>query len=189
MFTVGTVALSTPLPVELISFEAKQKASIVELTWAMATELNSDFFTIERSSDGVNFEFVMQVKSVGNTNEESHYITFDLDPEPGRTYYRLTQTDLDGTFERLAVSRVDISGGVESFNIRMFPNPSRDGNFTLVLPETSNGARVDVIDQMGRVIQSEIHASKMKSFDVTAASNQLPVFTLFVLPGEIASRR
>lgn len=88
------------LPAELTSFTAAADADEVRLDWTTATERNNHFFTVERSADGVDdesFEPVLRVASLGDSQHETYYVTADEHPLPGTSYYRLRQTDLDGT--------------------------------------------------------------------------------------------
>jgi hypothetical protein len=88
------------LPIELVSFEAKPTIyNTVDLTWVTASELNNDFFTIERSIDGLNWEIVDTLSGAGTTNQENNYKLTDKRPHFGLSYYRLKQTDFDGTTE------------------------------------------------------------------------------------------
>ncbi|RYD81544.1 MAG: T9SS type A sorting domain-containing protein [Sphingobacteriales bacterium] len=100
---------TTPLPVSLISWEATPKTDYVKLYWATATEINNDYFTIERSSDGKNFEKLTTIKGAGNANTQLKYGYDDRDPLPGTSYYRLKQTDFNGQFEIFAVKPVQIA--------------------------------------------------------------------------------
>lgn len=88
------------LPIELISFEAKMNNNKqVDIFWATASELNNDFFTIERSADGVNWEIVTTAAGAGNSIYRIDYAAYDSRPLSGISYYRLKQTDFDGAFE------------------------------------------------------------------------------------------
>lgn len=87
------------LPIQLIMFEASVTFGQVKLEWATASEDNNDFFTIERSTDGRNFEVVKTVKGAGDSDSVKEYETVDPFPLKGRSYYRLKQTDFSGAFE------------------------------------------------------------------------------------------
>ena len=87
------------LPIELLNFEASMNGNKVTLTWTTATEINNDFFTVERTLDGISFEEVLEMPGAGNSNTPLTYIAEDNTPLPGTSYYRLKQTDYDGTFE------------------------------------------------------------------------------------------
>ena len=87
------------LPVELLSFEGRMIRKEVELTWATASELNNDYFRVEKSTDGENFELLSVVEGAGNSNTVKNYITYDKNPVVGFNYYRLKQVDFDGKYE------------------------------------------------------------------------------------------
>ncbi|NNC85297.1 MAG: T9SS type A sorting domain-containing protein, partial [Bacteroidia bacterium] len=91
--------LANPLPVELLGFRAVCNNNNVEIGWATATETNNDYFTLERSIDGVNFETLAFVNGAGNSNTAQNYMHVDNNPAKSTMYYRLTQTDFNGAFE------------------------------------------------------------------------------------------
>ena len=98
-FTInGSSAPSTALPIELLYFNATPNQSVVDLTWATASELNNDFFTVERSIDGLTWENVVTVNGAGTTTQRNNYSAVDTRPVAGLSYYRLKQTDFDGAF-------------------------------------------------------------------------------------------
>ncbi len=91
--TLGVVNL----PVELISFEAEKEKSSVKLSWTTASEINNDYFTIEKSSDGFNYIQIALVNGAGTSSFANSYYFIDLNLFNGISYYRLTQIDFDGT--------------------------------------------------------------------------------------------
>ncbi len=97
--------LST-LPIELIFFSAESKDGSVLLNWASANEINNDFYTIERSFDGVSFEIVSYLDGAGNSVSRIDYQFEDYPTYFGAVYYRLTQTDFDGAYEQFPIVRV-----------------------------------------------------------------------------------
>lgn len=98
-FTLATTSFaSTPLPIELISFEGTTVDDINYLTWRTATETNNERFDVERSADGVDFAAIATVDGAGNTQQLTHYSFDDTKPLNGMNYYRLKQVDFDGTF-------------------------------------------------------------------------------------------
>ena len=86
------------LPIELLDFSAKQNSEIVNLFWNTTNEINNDFFTIEKSNDGVDFNYLGFVDGAGNSNSIQNYSFNDNRPFEGVTYYRLKQTDFDGRY-------------------------------------------------------------------------------------------
>jgi hypothetical protein len=98
-FALGGDSNENPLPVELLYFTATVNNNEVGLSWATASEINNNFFTLERSADMLSVEIIGQVQGAGNSNQTLAYQFTDLHPLPGTSYYRLKQTDFDGSFE------------------------------------------------------------------------------------------
>lgn len=94
------------LPVTLVYFRAKNQGRQVEVSWKTAEEINNDFFTVERSGDGLVFEKIATVPGAGNSQQPKEYSYMDPYPLEGVSYYRLTQTDFDRKFERFQVVAV-----------------------------------------------------------------------------------
>jgi len=113
---------STPLPIELLSFEAQQSGNAVKLNWSTATELNNDFFTLERLNDADGFDVVLTHPGKGTTSEVSHYEVFDRSPRVGKNYYRLKQTDFDGQFSYSDIVLVEFAAVGEL--LQVYPNPT-----------------------------------------------------------------
>ena len=86
------------LPIELIKFSVKKVGSDNMISWETQTEKNNDYFTIERTLDGIWFEVVGNQKGSGNSNSLIKYNLKDFDVHKTLNYYRLKQTDFDGKF-------------------------------------------------------------------------------------------
>ena len=177
-WTAGST--TTPLPVSLLSFHAEVKHPQVEITWATATELNNDFFTLERSQDGVNFEVLAFVYGAGNSNQQINYKYIDSAPFKGVSYYRLKQTDFDGKFEYFRPVAVNVSGG-NSAEIKVFPNPG-NGVFYVEL-NSENPSAYSVYDMQGRLMVSDrFFAMTLNTLDLR--SLQKGMYTLVIHEGE-----
>ena len=110
----------TVLPIKLISFDAKRNTNNeVNLKWITATETNNDYFTIERSSDGRNFEKILTQHGAGNSNQPITYNATDRYPLSGTSYYRLKQTDYDGKFTYSDVRVVNGSTDIETASLEI----------------------------------------------------------------------
>lgn len=101
---IGEVRLTyntaCPLPVELMHFGGENKGQMNHLAWITASERINDYFTLERSVNGVDWEKVIDVKGAGTTHETQNYSFEDRGFTMGAVnYYRLSQTDIDGTQE------------------------------------------------------------------------------------------
>ena len=119
-FAFGTTTANNPLPIGLISFNAVLNGRQVDLDWSTATETNNDFFTIEKTRDGFNYEFVAKVDGAGNSTQKITYIETDFHPFDGISYYRLQQTDFDGKFTYSNLAAVNFE---KLFEATIYPNP------------------------------------------------------------------
>ncbi len=131
----GDFVVQTPdcylLPLELIAFTGWYNGSENELHWTTATEINSDYFGVEKSINGIDFYTIGNVNAAGNSLVESDYTFYDDDPVAGINYYRLRMTDIDGAFEysNTIAIRVD-EDGTPAFIV--YPNPvSANLNFSV----------------------------------------------------------
>jgi hypothetical protein len=87
-----------PLPIELISFEGITKNGYNHLFWKTASESNNDYFTIEKTQDGINYNTVININGAGNSNTTLSYDYIDYNVDNTINYYRLKQTDYDGKY-------------------------------------------------------------------------------------------
>lgn len=111
----------TLLPVSLLNFTADAISdNKVELKWATGREENNNHFIIERSTDGQSYTAIGIVKGQLNAELTTNYSFTDNDPEPGVSYYRLRQTDVNGTERILEVRTVTI----RDVAVRISPNPA-----------------------------------------------------------------
>jgi len=156
IYTVDNVTVqcsNCALPIELLDFKAKEYNESIELMWTTATEKNNDYFTIERSIDGINFETVGMVNAVGNSQSINNYKDYDLHPlDQAITYYRLKQTDNDGTFTYSEIITVEKNKNEIDFVIS--PNPSGSGIFNLTMNNHKYdiNTTVEILDYTGRKI-------------------------------------
>lgn len=103
-FSPFTLGGGGGLPIELLSFNAKEVSGKAIIEWSTATEINNDFFVIEKSLDGKHFERVGIVDGMGNSTTKKDYRFVDNFIDQGLTYYRLKQVDYDGVFEYSNIS-------------------------------------------------------------------------------------
>lgn len=155
-FTLASSSEENPLPIELLNFEAAAVDKSVQLTWATATEINNDYFTVERSADGKQFEEVAKVKGAGNSNTALNYNATDHQPIFGISYYHLKQTDFDGKVSFSNIIPVKFGGIIQ---LSVSPNPSDGTNVTIQIANTSKESKevlVVVHDVMGREAFSKV---------------------------------
>ncbi len=96
-----------PLPVSLVDLSATCENYNTTLHWTTAEEQNSSYYTIDKSIDGLNFTELAKVNAIGNSMQNTTYSYVDIEPKEGLSYYRLSQTDKNGSrtmFEKILVS-------------------------------------------------------------------------------------
>jgi len=126
-----TIDYSIPTPVELISFDGAIIDEVIELKWRTTWEVNNDFFTIEKSSNGLNYLKMATINGNGSTELISEYTYIDPLPVEENNYYRLSQTDFDGTTEVFKPIMISYDG--ESPDMKIYPNPVQDDYVNLTI--------------------------------------------------------
>lgn len=144
-----------PLPVTLLYFDATlNKSGTVDIRWITESEINNDYFTVERSADGINFEALEIIRGAGNSTQELNYQTTDLYPMKGLSYYRLRQTDFDGNYSYSPLDRVMNNRSLQP-EVLIYPNPA-SGFFLVALNnslENVEDLHYTLYDCSGRKIQ------------------------------------
>lgn len=170
----STDAVNSPLPIELVSFKGEVVEDKIQLTWKTESELNNDFFTVERTVTGEVFSSIGQVNGRGTTSQDYTYSLIDPNPFYGTSYYRLKQTDFDGTFTYSNIISVTYEGSQFPF-INVYPNPSKGGQVTIEIKGLKNVETMPVViyDLLGKelmkitmeVDENSGTASKSLSFE------------------------
>lgn len=146
----GNTGGCLPLPVEFQDFSVQLDQGKTQLKWATASETNNDFFTVERSLDGVIFEPLSQVTAVGNSSTYQPYATTDKSPPIGQLYYRIKQTDLNGSSSYSEVR--SLLHSPEEDWLTLYPNPSSGiVQLNLLTAETS-GRTLALINSQGQLL-------------------------------------
>lgn len=133
-------AIVSVLPVRLINFKASLQTNTVQLTWATATEINSQDFVIQRSIDGIHFSNVGSVMASGNSMVEKSYNFNDdryLDAASDILFYRLQMNDKDGKINYSQVQAVRLN--TSSLIIKTYPNPVHN-ELTIIFGNLSSKA-------------------------------------------------
>lgn len=144
----GAINLGT-LPIELLYFKAKAINDQVLLTWATASEENFDFFTIQRSSNALDFSSIGTLPGNGFSTQRIDYSFKDMEPLAGRSFYRLKATDFDGSFEYFIM----VSVVFEKRLGKVYPNPLRGQNLKLLMTlEQEEVANIRLNNLLGQQI-------------------------------------
>ncbi len=181
-FYIGSInAVQSPLPIELLTFDAvMNKNNKVDVNWSTATEKNNDYFTVQRSADGINFADVGRVKGAGNSLYQINYSYVDESPLEGVSYYRLKQTDLDKTFTYSGLSVVNLT--YSSKGLTIYPNPT-NSTIRIAFKNSGNGAvEIRIRDVNGKaVLYAEKHFGETgNSVDVDLSTLESGVYFVSV---------
>lgn len=147
-YALGTLdATNSPLPIELLKFTASKVNETVLLNWTTVSEINNNYFEIERSKDLDYWETIGKVAGNGNSNINIDYKFTDFKPYYGVSYYRLKQVDFDGSSSTSKPVIMIFSQN----NISAYPNPVKDefvinSDFAISKIEiiSTNGSKYDI---------------------------------------------
>jgi hypothetical protein len=168
---------SCPAPVEMISFDVKKSSNGNSLVWKTASEQNSAYYIVQRSTDGINFEDIGRIAAAGNSTTTNSYSYLDNTyANSGIVYYRLKQIDIDNTPHYSDIKSISTNGF--SQNVNLYPVPVKRGqNATLeMISEASENILVEIYDNPGKVVSSG-------QFDVTEGVNAIELNTSILAPG------
>jgi len=166
--TTSNFSCEVVLPVELIKFDVKAEGCGANLTWSTASEINNDFFTVEYSYNGKNWKEIHKVKGAGNSSEVIDYSFDDLNCSHNRlVYYRIVQTDFDGTKSRSNVKSLNL---YQPYTMKMYPNPTK-GNITVEI-------NAEFGDKTGKIVVSSLAGQSVFSKSIVNGKNELDLSIL-----------
>lgn len=149
-WTINTDNSGTPFPVELLAFTATWNENFYQISWTTSSEINNDYFTLERSEDMETWNVVTTVDGAGNSNQIQNYQVKDYEILEKPIYYRLKQTDLDGQISYSAVIAVDHDQNVNNLQATVL-----DCDKVLVSGALSDYISIEVYSITGKLLYSE----------------------------------
>lgn len=136
------IASNGILPLQLIEFSLDQSSNYILLEWMTEDEFNFDYFEVQRSIDGYNFEGIAQIQGKGNSEGRQHYQFQDRASQNGIIYYRLKMVDVDGSYR---LSDIVVGNGKLDEEIVTYLV-----NNMVLLPDTFRGKKCQLINQFGQ---------------------------------------
>jgi len=147
------------LPVTLLYFRNECANNVNELQWATATETNNDYFTIQYSKDGYYFEDIKKILGAGNSNRIIEYKTnvSTEDNEIYPVYYRLKQTDYNGTYSYSDI--IAFNGCLKDFSFRIINNGNTFNRdlFIKIISNDTYPLNISLYDFTGRLVENKVH--------------------------------
>ena len=156
-----SIAVNTPLAVELVDFKAKLSNQKVSLNWITAKEENINFFSVERSKDGQSFVEIGRIRT-GNTKKD--YAFVDEKPYDGNSYYRLKVTENDG--RKIQYSPVVTIAGQSKGLLKAYPSIAYD-ELIVELPEGNRETTLNIVDMTGKIVKTQKTSSLQLILDIT----------------------
>jgi len=147
-WTLSLLALL--LPIELVEFEAECINGYSSINWTTASETNNDYFVIESSNNGIDFNGIATIDGAGSSAIQNEYEYTDYSDHSGTIYYRLAQVDYDGTTTYSDVVAVENCNG-NLGNVNVFSNGSGNVNINIDA-DASAKYSVKIVDVRGRMI-------------------------------------
>jgi hypothetical protein len=160
-FYITGISGVTPLPITLVAFNAELKGGITDLFWETASQINNDYFQIERSVNGIDWELLDEIDGAGNSSALLSYRTHDFHPSRGVNYYRLKQVDFDGKSTYSEIRSV-----YNTADLTILPNPSKGIFGVGGMPKHQENSIV-VIDLTGKVLQQNMVFGESFEVDLT----------------------
>jgi len=169
-------------PVTLLDYSGTAENDGNLLKWSTASETINDYFTLEVSTDGITFDFLANIDGSGTTTDLSNYDYLDRDAASGTSYYRLSQTDFDGTFEYLglvALNRGEVALEISTIS----PVPAISNIEVLFDYNSDSDINISVIDAIGRTAMLEVF-SGINTADLNISDLSSGVYFIHITDGE-----
>lgn len=158
------------LPIVLFEYNLDVNSNNVTVNWSTLTEENNDYFVIQRSNDGINFIDLATISGAGTSYEMSEYSFIDNNPHYGVNYYRLTQTDYDGTSEIFKVVVAEFHGENESIVIIQKKDSLTHLKIYNNLDEENTGWVTDVLGHKSKKFQIKPGGNNIELSNITSKS-------------------
>lgn len=155
----------TPLPIQLVHFSAVANSSEVVLNWVTSSEINNDYFTIERCADAFSFEEVLKVNGAGNSNIILNYSDLDRNPINGISYYRLKQTDFNGDYSYSEIVPVQFSNNALNYWVS-----NAENGLLINIINSQSTIKIDLIDALGKQVYSNQFINLTSNFQFSIPS-------------------
>ncbi len=145
------------LPIELLYFNAVCNNDVAEINWSTASEINNDYFNIEKCRDDAcivsdDWKIVTNIDGAGTSNIQHDYFVIDENPYNGISYYRLKQTDYDGEYEYSDIVAISNINKNTDCKMNIFPNPFINEITILISNLHSSTSKIEIYDILGNKV-------------------------------------
>jgi len=168
--TIGSVNALTPLPIKLTNFSVKPTGFLTTLAqWTTQSETDNDYFKIEKSTNGIDWEIVTKIDGAGNSSTTINYEIYDNRCQLGTSYYRLKQVDFNGDYTYSDIKTINFD---DLIGISVYPNPS--SNKITVSAHGLNIEDCNLYNNYGQNISSSITINELENNQISITTSYLP---------------
>ncbi|MBK5284977.1 MAG: hypothetical protein JJE25_06210 [Bacteroidia bacterium] len=174
---------STALPVELVSFNAAVLKDNILLDWATASEVNNNYFIVQRRTEVDSMRDYLRLPGAGNSTVTRNYSITDYQPFNGISYYRLVQVDFNGHHSYFDWVKVSWH---PQHSMLISPVPFHSGLLRVELPVRPRYlCRLSICDIKGRIIYEEKMQPELFASEATLSNINFPANGIYMLTAEI----
>lgn len=177
------------LPVVWSSFNGFAEDNEVQLEWATAQEVNTDYYSVLRSTDGLNFEELGTIDAAGNASTQSNYTFVDERPIEGSAFYKITQYDLDGQFTSTEVIQIQTELSLDLAWTHIGPNPVVDATQLGFTVTKDQAMTLQVFNLSGQIVHQEqlqaLRGSNAHTLDMNGIASGMFVVRLSSPSGKL----
>lgn len=172
------------LPMEMISFNGAAKDCVINLSWQTASETNTDYVMVQRSSNGVNFQDMGRVNAAGNSTTLQSYSYTDVAVIAANNYYRLQQVDGDGSYRYSEIIEVKTNcfkeSGISDI-LDVYPNPVGNNELNIRLYSNKNEVvDIKIMDIFGKLLIQNTFDLNEGTNSLQLSPNELSAGTYFI---------
>jgi len=160
----------TPLPIKLTNFSVKPTGFLTTLAqWTTQSETDNDYFKIEKSTNGIDWEIVTKIDGAGNSSTTINYEIYDNRCQLSTSYYRLKQVDFNGDYTYSDIKTINFD---DLIGISVYPNPS--SNKITVSAHGLNIEDCNLYNNYGQNISSSITINELENNQISITTSYLP---------------
>jgi len=156
------------LPIQLINFDGKAIEEYNHVFWETQSERENDYFTVEKSANGLDWEILGNVDGAGNSIAELHYSLNDYHPYFPITYYKLKQTDFNGVYVYSDIIALTRTNSGDLFSL-IYPNPTKD-KFNFIYNGKKDSFELKIYNALGELIEQHSFDGKKNTEEVSLSA-------------------
>ncbi len=178
--TQSSKASTLPTEIALFTATLNNTGTTVQVYWVTESELNCDFFTIQRSANGIDYSQLTEIAGAGTSNTQLNYTYNDMHPLTGISYYRLKYTDIGGEYHYGAIQSVNNEFTPPANNINVYPIPASNCVYVDVNAYSLSTSQIVVVSITGKISKSITVDLKEGKNKIKIDINDLPNGIYFV---------